>query len=60
MSTTEFVVFDGLSRLVLEREPDGRVRISVHDRYRPGYTITCGRFAAGEIAEFLTGEARPR
>ncbi|WP_328439182.1 hypothetical protein [Nocardia puris] len=52
---TDFVLSDGLSTLVIERDPDGRVRIAVHDRERPGFTVTCGAFQAGEIALFLRG-----
>lgn len=53
MSEAEFIHSDGLSRLVIERDPDGRLRISVHDRDRPGFTVTANRFDAIDIAEFI-------
>ncbi|WP_306365491.1 hypothetical protein [Nocardia sp. CC227C] len=53
---TALVFADGFSRLVLERDPDGRLRISVHDSERPGFTYTVNNAAdRGEISEFVRG-----
>ncbi|AHH20764.1 hypothetical protein NONO_c59880 [Nocardia nova SH22a] len=45
---------DGWSELVIEHDPDGRVRINVHDDSGPGNTATFGREASAVIAEFIT------
>ena len=47
---------DGFSELVVEREPDGRIRISVHDGTDPGYTATFCRADSDVIAAFIGGE----
>ena len=44
---------DGLSRLVIEREPDGRVRFSVHDKDREGFAATVSRADAAAVAAFV-------
>lgn len=44
---------DGLSRLEIERDPAGRIRISVHDQERPGFTVTVSPAVGAEIAAFL-------
>lgn len=50
---SELVLIDGLSQLVLKREPDGRFHLAVHDREKPGYGVSLGHHAAAEIREFL-------
>lgn len=50
----ELVLIDGRSRLEIDREPDGRIRIAIHDREAPGYAVTFGANSAAEIAAFLT------
>lgn len=52
--TGELVLLDGRSRMVVTREPDGRIRIAIHDREAPGYAVTFGAASAAEIAAFLT------
>ncbi|MFE7799059.1 hypothetical protein [Nocardia sp. NPDC057440] len=49
----ELVFSDGLSRLVIERDPNGRIRITVNDRNKPGFTITANRADSAIIAEFI-------
>jgi hypothetical protein len=51
--TSEFIHSDGYSRLVIERDPDGRTRFSVHDRERPGFTVTVSRTDLAAVAEFI-------
>ncbi|WP_158453189.1 hypothetical protein [Nocardia otitidiscaviarum] len=54
MTAIEFA--DGFSRLVLERDPDGRLRISVHDAERSGFSYTVKDVVdRSEIAEFIGG-----
>ncbi|VFA94741.1 Uncharacterised protein [Nocardia farcinica] len=50
------MLIDGHSRLEIDREPDGRIRIAVHDREASGYAVTFGAASAAEIAAFLTLE----
>ncbi|MBF6368389.1 hypothetical protein IU469_22085 [Nocardia puris] len=54
---TAFILIDGRSRLVIERDPDGRARIAVHDREHPGYAVTCTQADADKAAAFLRGES---
>lgn len=51
----EFRAADGFSELVMSRDVDGRVHISIHDRGRPGYTASFGRAAQAEIVAFIQG-----
>lgn len=55
----ELVLIDGHSRLEIDREPDGRIRLAIHDRDYSGYAVTVGADAAAEIAAFLTHGGRP-
>lgn len=56
MAAGGLVLIDGHSRLEIDREPDGRIRIAVHDREASGYAVTFGAAPAAEIAAFLTLE----
>ncbi|MFC8531879.1 hypothetical protein [Nocardia sp. NPDC057227] len=51
---SEFTRTDGLSRLVIEREPGGRIRIAVHALdAEDGYAVSFDGDAAREIADFV-------
>lgn len=48
---------DGFSRLVMTRDIDGRIHISVHDERRPGFTFTVkDSDKRAEIAAFIEGD----
>lgn len=48
---------DGMSRLEVERDPDGRLRIAVHDATRIGYSVSLNPTHAECVAEFIRGTA---
>jgi hypothetical protein len=47
---------DGLSRVTVEREDDGRVLIGVTDISSDGYAASFDRATADQIAAFIRGE----
>lgn len=47
---------NGHSRLVIERDVGGFVRISVHDTDDSGYSVKVNSTVAAVIAEYLRGE----
>jgi hypothetical protein len=48
---------DGYAELVIEHDPDGRVRIQVHDETGPGNTFTCGQADGDVIGDFIKSPA---
>ena len=46
---------DGFSELVIERDPDGRIRFTVHDETGPGNTASFGGPDSDAIADFIKG-----
>lgn len=52
-------LYDGLTRLAVEHDPDGRTRITVDDRNHEGFTYTTASPAVrAVIAAFLTEGVR--
>lgn len=49
---------EGRSQLIVEHEPDGTVRIVVHDVEWPGYGMAVDSVTAAEIATFIGGGGR--
>jgi hypothetical protein len=45
---------NGWSTLVVEHDQDGKVRIRVDDKTKPGFGVMVDRATADEIVEFIT------
>lgn len=50
---------DGWAELVIEHDPDGRVRINVHDERGPGDTATFAKSDRDLIGDFIKCATTP-